>query len=80
MRRLEKVSITFDLFDHGFVVDGFAITHFHVSGFWQYWQRNGQPLMKRSYVFPDVDGRVNVPRMHKTDIAAFQRVDAIATI
>ena len=27
-----------------------------------------------------VDGRVNVPRMHETDIAAFQRVDAIATV
>jgi len=81
MRRLEKVSITFDLFDHGFVVDGFAITHFPrvwilavLATQWAAAHENGHTCSRT------VDGRVDIPRMHETDITAFQRVDAIATV
>ena len=81
MRRLEKIHIAFDFFDHGLVIDGLAVTHFPririlaiLATQWATAHEDGHACSRT------VDGRVDVPGMHEADITAFQRVDAVTPV
>ena len=81
MRGLEQVLVTIDLLDHGVKVDGLAVAHLPsvrvlavLAAQWaaaQEYRHAGARAVHR---------RIDVPGMHKTYVAGFQRIDAVTPI
>lgn len=78
---LNKSAYRSIFLDHGFVVDGLAVTHLPSIRILAVLATQRASAHEHGHSGArTIHGSVDVPRVHETDIAAFQRLDAVETV